>query len=144
MQLDSRINCSGALTALTPDASLGLSPQTVNNGNATSGYMDMAKYARLCVIVNCGVIAAGGVVTWTILEATNAGGGGAQTLTGYTTGHTDVQDNMSAIIDIPAIALSAGFTHLAVHCVESGVQNALCSAVLLGYQARLASDPMVS
>src|SRR5437879_2592230 len=68
-------------TMYTEQLSQGLSisgapihPQTLNNGNLTTGGVDMSKFRRLMAVVDIGAVTNGGSITATLEESSSVGG----------------------------------------------------------------------
>jgi hypothetical protein len=110
-------------------------PQVLNNSTApaaaTTGWVSMQDYEQVGAICVTGVMAGGGIVTFTLQEARNAAGGGAQALAGKTvtllaaTGASTISG-----LECKSEELSDGFTHVRLVAVETGVVNCYACGIL--------------
>ena len=144
MELDTRVNINGAVSGPVGVATDGVAPITLNNTNASTLLVSMDDYAKVTFLCTAGVIAGGGVLAWQVQESNTAGGGGLQVLPGaaYVTATADTESGTSHVINVDAIALSAGYKWLNLIVTETGVQNALVSCSVLRYLGKTSTDGM--
>lgn len=112
------------------DAKQGISPQTINNSTANGDGIYVGLQERLEIYCTCGAIAGGGAVAYTAKES-DAVGGSYSAISGKSASFTDTDDNKTKKITVWGHDLTSGKPYVRVEVIESGVQNALVSAVCI-------------
>lgn len=119
--------------------------QTVNNATVNGvAWLDMAKYDRAWIICMVEDMPAGAVVAFGVNEALTAAGGTPLVIAGAAVTFADTEDDNTKVIDVAATAMrmNAGYRWIRPFVTESGVQNAVCTCVVLRERAAYAQAGM--
>jgi hypothetical protein len=109
--------------------------QTLNNSNDNCTDMDMSKVRRIMAVINVGAVTGGGSLSVKFQESKTAGGA-YQDLVAYPASLTAITaSNKVATLEVREDQLDAGYRYVKLILTETGSQNVVCGAIVLGGEA---------
>ena len=111
-------------------------PQTLNNTNDSTIWMDMRTISKMGIVLAAGAIAGGGSVSLLVRQATDAAGAGSKVVLAAldVIVFTDADDNKQVMVDIDQVDLDHdnGFAFVQITLTETGSFAALVQAAAYG------------
>lgn len=113
-----------------------LTPQTIDDDQADSSWVDAGRFGRLAFVISLGAIGVGATVNVALLQATDDQGADAAAIAGKALDPLgpDAADHQ-AVIELRTSELSAGFTHVACRVTVADA-TAVVSVTALGADGR--------